>query len=331
MPIVLISPEAYLNKPAPYVEMLRAAGFDVRYPKDPLLTRGLGSEEQTIDELRGASAIIAGGEFFSDRVLAALPELRVIARAGVGYDRVDVPACTRHGVLLTITPTANHDAVAEQALALIFAVAKRIVFYDKALRSGRWPRELTQPLRGQTLGVLGLGRIGRSTAVRAMLLGMKVIATEPYPNVSFVQANRIELVDFDTLLARSDYLSIHCPLNEQSRGLFNKSVFAKMKPGSVLVNTSRGGLVVEADLLAALRSGHLRAAGLDVFEQEPPAPDNPLFQLDNVVLSPHIAGNDDRSSEDMGIECARCIITLHEGGWPDGAVVNDELKGKWKW
>jgi D-3-phosphoglycerate dehydrogenase/(S)-sulfolactate dehydrogenase len=331
MPVALITPELMRHKPAPYVDILRAGGFEVRYSKDPFFTRGLGSEQQTIDEYRGVSAAIAGGEHITPGVLAALPELRVVARAGVGFDRVDVPACTRHGVVVTITPTANHEAVAEHALALIFAFAKRIVVGDKATRAGQWPRDLLRPIRGQTLGLLGLGRIGRSTAVRAKLLGMNVIATEKYPNESFVRANAIELVDFDTLLARSDYLSVHCPLNDETRGLLNRQAFAKMKPGSVLVNTSRGGTVVEADLVAALRSGHLGGAALDVFEQEPPARDNPLFAIDNVVLSPHIAGTDTRSMEDMGIECAQCIVKLHRGEWPEGAVVNEELRGRWRW
>jgi D-3-phosphoglycerate dehydrogenase len=331
MPVALITPELMRHKPAPYVDILREGGFEVRYSKDAFFTRGLGSEQQTIDEYRGVAAAIAGGEHINPGVLAALPELRVVARAGVGFDRVDVPACTRHGVVVTITPTANHEAVAEHALALIFAFAKKIVFNDKATRAGKWPRDLLLPIRGQTLGLLGLGRIGRSTAVRAKLLGMNVIATEKYPNDAFVRANGIELVDFDTLLARSDYLSVHCPLNDETRGMLNRQAFAKMKPGSVLVNTSRGGTVIEADLVAALRSGHLGGAALDVFEEEPPAKDNPLFAMDNVVLSPHIAGTDTRSMEDMGIECAQCIVKLRRGEWPVGAVVNDELRGGWKW
>jgi D-3-phosphoglycerate dehydrogenase/(S)-sulfolactate dehydrogenase len=277
------------------------------------------------------SAAIVGGEHITEGVLSALPELRVVARAGVGFDRVNIAACTRRGVVVTITPTANHEAVAEHTLALIFAVAKRIVANDKATRSGAWPRELCRPIRGQTLGVMGLGRIGRSTAVRAKLLGMQVIATEMCPNQSFVRANGIELVDFDALLARSDYLTIHCPLNEQTRCIFNRAALAKMKPGSVLVNTSRGGTVVEADLVAALRSGHLGGAALDVFEQEPTSKDNPLFAMDNVVISPHLAGTDTRSMEDMGIECACNITTLYRGGWPEGAVVNEELRSGWKW
>lgn len=320
-----------LGVQAPYVTILKAGGFDIRYPKNPQLARGLVTAEETIAELRGMNAIIAGGEFFTPAVIAALPELRVIARAGVGYDRVNVPAATEHRVALTITPTANHEAVAEHVFAILLASAKHVVRDDKNLRAGQWSRQLTQPVRGQTLGLLGLGRIGRSTAVRGVAMGMKVIAHETYPNQEFVKANRIELVDLDTLLARSDYLSLHCPLNDQTRGMVNAAFLAKMKPGSTLVNSARGGLVVEKDLIAALRNGHLRGAALDVFEEEPTRADNPLFALDNVVATPHLAGTDALSLENMGIECAESIVALHQERWPEGAVVNNELRKGWKW
>jgi len=331
MPTVLITPESMRDQPAPYVDSLSRAGFEVRYPENPELSRGLTTDEETIAELEGVAAVLAGGELFNRRVMTALPELRVIARVGVGYDRVDVAAATERGIVVTITPTANHEAVAEQTLALLFAVAKRLVVNDQATRAGHWRRTLTRPVRGQTLGILGLGRIGRSMALRGLGVGMKVLATETYPDEEFVAKHGIELVNLETLLASSDYLSIHCPLNDETRGMFNAELFAKMKPNSVLLNTSRGPLVVEADLLRALEEGPLGAAGLDVFEQEPTSPENPLFKLDNVVVSPHIAGTDSRSMEDMGIEAAGCITTLQNGKWPTGAVVNDELRENWKW
>ena len=134
----------------------------------------------------------------------------------------------------------------------------------------------------------------------------------------------IELVDFDSLLAQSDYLSIHCPLNADTRGRFDKSAFAKMKTTCVLINAARGGIVVESDLIEALKSGNLRGAGLDCLEEEPPSPNNPLFQMDHVVFTPHVASADYRSQEDMGIEAADCIIKLHTGEWPTAAVVNND-------
>jgi D-3-phosphoglycerate dehydrogenase len=139
------------------------------------------------------------------------------------------------------------------------------------------------------------------------------------------------MVGFDSLLQQSDFVSLHCPLSDDTRGLMNAAAFAKMKPGSVFINTARGGLVVESELIAALESGHLGGAGLDVFEREPPDPKNPLFRMDQVVVTPHLGGADSQSIADMGAEAARCAVSLYRGQWPDGAVVNDSLKNGWRW
>lgn len=331
MPVVFITPEALVNVRGPWVPLLEQAGLTIAYPEDPTFTRGLCGPDETVRVLSPASAVIAGGEYFTPEVLAHLPKLRVIARAGVGYDRVDIPAATSRKISVTITPTANHEGVAEQAFALIFAVAKGVVVNDARTRSGQWSSGLTEPLRGATLGLFGLGRIGRSTAIRGRAMGMTVIATETYPDLDFARQYGVELVDFDTLLARSDYLSLHCPHNAQTDRMFNRDVFSRMKRGSVLINTARGRIVVEADLLAALEQGHLAGAGLDVYENEPASADNPLFALKNVVVSPHLAGADRLSQENMAIEAAQCIAKLYRGDWPAGAVVNDELRAGWKW
>lgn len=332
MPVALITPEEMIRTPGPEAGILRDAGFEVRYPADTTFTRGLGTEEETIRVLAGISALLAGGEHLTAKVFAAVPDLRVVARAGVGFDRVDVPAATKHKVVVTITPTANHAAVAEHTLALIFGVARSVALNDRVLRSGQWIRRTLQPVRGRTIGLVGLGRIGRSTASRCAALGMKVIAHELYPDAKFVKEQGIELVDFQTLLKRSDFVSVHCPLNDETRGLMNAAAFALMKLGSIFINTARGGLVVEADLIAALQSGHLGGAGLDVFEQEPTDPGNPLFKMDNVVVCPHLGGGDVQSIADMGAEAARSIVSLHRGQWaPDAAVLNGSLKEGWRW
>lgn len=327
----MITPEEMIRTPGPEAQILREAGFEIRYPEDSTFTRGLMGEDATIRILLDVQGLIAGGEVLTPKVLAALPNLRVVARAGVGYDRVDIPAATKNGVAVTITPTANHAAVAEHTLALLLGLTRSIVVNDRTMRSGQWLRRTLKPIRGKTIGIVGLGRIGRSTASRCAALGMKVLAHELYPDAEFVKAHGIELVDFPTLLKRSDVVSLHCPLNEMTKGLMNAAAFAQMKPGSIFINTARGGLVVEADLIAALKSGHLWGAGLDVFEQEPTDPNNPLFKMDNVIVCPHLAGGDDQSLADMGAEAARSIVTLYRGGWPDGAVLNTELKGHWRW
>ena len=331
MPTVLITPERLRDQPGPHLDLLRDAGFDVQFPGNPLLARGLCSDEETIEELKNIDATLASTENYNQTVLAALPELKVIARTGVGYDRVDVPFATERRVAVCITPNSNHEAVAEVALGLMFATSKAVVQNDKRVRAGEWPRDILMPIRGRTLGIFGLGRIGRSTAIRAQSLGMRVIATEQFPDTAFVSERGIELVEFDQLLERSDYLTIHAPLTDETRGLFNRDVFRKMKSGSVLINTARGPLVVEKDLCEFLQSGHLRAAGLDVFEREPPEGDNPLFTLDNVVLSPHLAGADETSSVAMSVEAADNIVKLSKHEWPVGAVINHVLQDNWSW
>ena len=331
MPTVVISYDDKFDETRAFVSMLRGQGFEVRIVGDVRFAQGLASDEEEIEALLGASAVIARGERYPARVLTSLPGLRVVARLGVGFDKVDLAAATANGIAVTITPNSNHDAVAEHAMALILALAKFVVTGDKAMRDGQWPNMSRRPLRGSTLGIVGLGRIGRSLAVRALAMKMRVIATETQPNVSFVQENDIQLADLDTLLGRADHVSLNCPLNDETRGMINSQKLALMRDGAALINTARGGLVVEADLVDALASGRIAGAGLDVFEQEPTEPMNPLYALDNVVVSPHVAGNDVLSVEEMGREAAQCIIDLSEGRWPDGAVVNDELKGNWRW
>ena len=331
MPTILISSDGRLDRNGPHVRLLEEAGFGVRYSEGLDFPRGLAGEQATIEQLQGVNAVLAWGEKYTRGVLAALPDLRVIARIGVGLDSVDIPTATERGVAVTVTPTANHEAVAEHTMALLFAVAKSIPQDDKATRAGEWPIELHQPIRGKTLGIVGLGRIGRSAAVRAVAMRMKVIATEKYPDQAFVEQHGIELIDLDALLARSHYVSLHCPLSEETRGLIDRQRLARMRRDGVLINTARGGLVVAEHLLEALTSGQLRAAALDVFEREPASADNPLFQLDNVVISSHTAGTDTLSMENMGIEAAQCIIELSRGRWPDEAAVNGELKSSWTW
>ena len=328
---VLFSSDQAPDSGAPGPAMLRNAGFEVVFPADREFARGLTTEDQNIAQLRGVAAVVAWSEAYSRNVLSALPDLRVVARAGVGYDQVDVAAAIDRNIVVTITPTANYEAVAEHTMALILAVAKSIVSCDKDMRSGGWPGSSRTPIRGTTLGIVGLGRIGRSTAVRARAMRMNVIAAELVPDTVFAEEHDIELVDLDTLLTRADYVSLHCPLSDNTRGMMHREKFALMKQDSVFINTARGGLVVERDLVEVLSSGRLRAAGLDVFEREPTRADNPLFAFDNVVVSSHKAGDDVLAVENMGIEAVQSIIDLSQGRWPDGAVINTELKESFRW
>ncbi len=328
MPTVVVRGES--TKPT-HVRMLEEAGFELRVLADESFSRGLTGDAHVVEVLSGASAVIAHGEVYSAAVLESLPDLRVVARSGVGFDRVDIAAATANDVVVTITPTANHESVAEHALTLIMSLAKFLVSGDRSTRGGAWSREQRRPLRGSTLGIVGLGRIGRSLAVRALGLKLQVIAAEVYPDKAFVEQRGIELVDLDTLLERADFVSIHLPLTDETRGIIDGGKLGLMKQSAFIVNTARGELIVEADLVEAIRSGQITGAGIDVFEREPTDSNNPLFELDNVIVSPHVAGIDDVSTEDMGTEAAKSIIDLSQGRWPEGAVVNADLKGDWRW
>lgn len=331
MPVVLITPQALQDPSSSYARRLREAGFEVRYPSNPEVTLGTTGVDEVIAEWRGAHGVLTGGEHCTRQLIDALPDLRVIARVGVGYDRVDVEAATARGVAVTITPNSNHECVAEHALALLFAAARSIAHHDRMMRAGEWPRSNLVPLRGRTLGILGLGRIGRSLAVRARALGMAVLACDELADEEFAAGHDVEIVDLDGLLARSDFVSLHCPLNGATESMFDASLFAKMKPGSIFINTARGGLVVEDDLVAALDSGHIGAAGLDVFVEEPLPAGHALLGIGNVVLAPHLGGADATSIENMGLESADNIIRLHREDWPGGNVVNADLGPAWKW
>ena len=265
--------------------------------------------------------------------MEAAPRLRAIARTGVGYDAVDVEAATARKIAVTITPGANQEAVAEQTFALLLGLVKDVASSDREIRGGIWNRSpLPRPRSaGGRLVIVGMGRIGRAVATRAVAFGMRVVAFELVADPEFDARYGITRVSFDELLAVSDVVSLHLPLLEATRGLFNSSTFSKMKPGALLINTSRGGLIVEADLVEALRSGHLGGAGLDVFQREPPEADNPLWSLPNLVLTPHLAGVDTRSMADMAEMAARTLVELYQGRWPAHCVVNPEVAPGWKW
>jgi phosphoglycerate dehydrogenase-like enzyme len=327
MPKVMITPAALAELRGPFLELLRASGMEIVYPKrTPQL-----NEEELLEALPGISATVAGSEPYTRRVIAARPDLRVVARVGVGYDAVDLAAATEHGVAVAIAPGTNHDGVAEHTFALILALAKRVVLHDIGLREGRWPRQTNLPIRDQVLGIVGLGRIGKSVALRGLAFKMRIIAYEPAPDLKFVEQHGIKLAPLNQVIAEADYLTLHLPLMPETRYLIRRETLALMKPTSFLINTARGGMVCEADLIEALRSGKLAGAGLDVFEKEPANQDNPLFGMDNVVATPHTAGGDWRSRDEMAYAAAKAIVALSRGEWPAEQIVNPEVRAKFRW
>lgn len=250
-------------------------------------------------------------------VIEAAKRLRIIGRAGVGVDNIDLDAATRHGVLVLNAPTGNTIAAAEHAIAMMLALVRNIPAADQSLRQGRWERSrfLGTELREKTLGLLGLGKIGVEVArIAGSGLGMRVLAHDPLVSPERAEQAGAELVDFDTLLRQADVLSVHVPLNETTRGIIGATALATMKRGARLINVARGGIVDESGLVEALRSGHLAGAAIDVFATEPPPPDHPLLQLPNVVVTPHLGASTVEAQVNVAQDVAEQIVAVLGGG-----------------
>jgi D-3-phosphoglycerate dehydrogenase len=329
MPKVLVCAREAAQVTDRFHDVLEVAGLTPVYPSTGKPTQL--TEEELLTALDGIEATVAGSEPYTARVLAAHPQLRVIGRVGVGYDAVDVAAATARGIIVTIAPGTNHGSVAEHTFALMLGFTRYLPMRHHAIATGGWPRSMGLPLRGRTLGLAGLGRIGKAVATRAIAFEMRVIAYDPIPDTAFCSTHGIALVSFEKLLAESDFLSLHLPSTPQTRHLINRDTLAKMKPHAVLVNTSRGGLVCEADLVPALKEKKIGGAVLDVFEQEPLPPDHPIRGLDNVVLTPHNAGVDILSLGDMARSAAEAVASLKKGEWPAEKVVNPEARAGFRW
>jgi phosphoglycerate dehydrogenase-like enzyme len=317
----------WINRPGEYSEILAEAGFEVVYPP---AGHDL-SQRDTLDRvLAGIDAVVASTEPLTREVLAA-SQLRVVARSGVGYDSVDVAAASELGIVVTITPGAVDDSVAEHTIAMLLCLTRGLILRDRQLRTGDWTRKSLPRLAGKTMGILGLGRTGKQVVFRALGLKMKVIAYDPCPDHSFAAEQGVLLCSFDELLREADVVSLHLPSTAETADIINAESLAKMKRGAILVNTSRGATVDEQALCQALRRGRLFGAALDVFKKEPLPLDSPLLELENVVLCNHAAGLDEVSEVAMTSTAARCIVDLFQGRWPAPCVVNKELQGRWSW
>jgi D-3-phosphoglycerate dehydrogenase / 2-oxoglutarate reductase len=264
---------------------------------------------ELLPAIAGVDAILVRSATKVDaEALAAAHRLRVIARAGVGLDNVDVKAATQAGVMVVNAPTSNIVSAAELAVALMLAAARNIAPAHAALKNGEWKRSKYSgiELYEKTVGIVGLGRIGVLVAQRLSAFGMSVIAYDPYVQAGRAAQMGVRLVDLDTLLAESDFMSVHLPKTPETSGLIGADQLAKAKSSLVLVNAARGGIVDEAALFDALKTGRIAAAGLDVFAKEP-CTDSPLFELENVVATPHLGASTDEAQEKAGIAVARSV------------------------
>ncbi len=276
----------------------------------------------------GAQAVLVGLETIDEALLERAPELKVVSRFGVGYDTVDIPACTRRGVVVGVTNGGNDLAVAEHTMMLLLAVARRTIEMDSSVRAGGWMIREGRPmgeLAGRTVLVVGYGRIGTRVARFCAAFGMRVMVCDPaFPVPRIAADGHIPVTDIAVALPEVDVLTLHCPLSDTTHHLINREMLGLMKPTAWLINAARGPLVDEAALVAALRSGKLEAAGLDVQMREPPDPANPLLQLSNVVLSPHNAAAPIECYEKMSVRAAKNMLELFDGMLDPGFVVNPE-------
>jgi len=263
--------------------------------------------------------------------IAAAPILRVAARIGVGYDAVEIPALTARGIPLMVVGTANSVSVAEHAIFMMYALAKKVMFQDQAVRDNRWQDRwngIPVDLAERTLLIVGFGRIGTRTAKRCLAMDMRVMVYDPYVPAATIKAACCEpVIDLDAAVSKADVVTIHCPKSPETVGLFNAARLARMKPSAYIVNTARGGIIDEVALHAALSTGKLAGAGIDVFDKEPTPADNPLLKLPNTIVSAHMAGVTTESMDRMSVATVKNILSVLDGTPNKENAVNREVFG----
>jgi D-3-phosphoglycerate dehydrogenase len=324
MPKVLITARYFAVDPEP-IELLCTHGCELVHSDiDWTLGDGNVSEGRAIALLQDVDAAIISSLPVTDHVLAHAGKLKVIAIRGVGSDSVDIPAATARGIPVIVAPGFT-ESVADYTFALMLAVTRQVTLADRLVRDGRWEVLVSINICGKTLGIVGLGRIGKAVARRARGFDMTIVATDLVQDEAFAWQYGVTYLPLPELLQRADIVSINAPLSGETRHLIDSQALRLMKPSAYLINTARGGLVDEQALAAALREGRLAGAGLDVFQQEP-LQHNPFQGLDNVVLSPHLAAYSYEGLRDTGVLAAQGVVTVLGGGRPDAAVlVNPEV------
>jgi D-3-phosphoglycerate dehydrogenase / 2-oxoglutarate reductase len=277
------------------VELLKKTGWNIVQTTKETLQGELGDADALI--VRSATKVTA-------ELLDKAPHLRVVGRAGVGVDNIDLDEATKRGVLVMSTPGGSSVSVAEHTFALLLAMVRQVPKFDAAMREGKWEKSSSgAEVRGKTLGLVGLGRIGSEVATRAVAFDMRIVAFDPYISESAGRELSVELMPLEKLLAESDFISLHTAVSPQTQNMINAATIAQMKKGVRIVNAARGELINEADLAAALKSGQVAGAALDVFAEEPPK-NSPLIGLPNVICTPHVAGSTAEAQEELGIQVA---------------------------
>ena len=277
-----------------------------------------------------AAMVVRSETKVTKRVIEAAPELRVVGRAGVGVDNVDVETATQRGIVVMNTPGGNTISTAELTFSMLMALARKIPQAHGSMKAGEWNRKEFQgvELYNKTLGVLGMGRIGSEVARRAIAFGMRVLAYDPYLSLSRAKALQVELVELDEIYARADFITVHMPMSDETRGMINAAAFAKMKKGVRVLNCARGGIIQEQDLYDAIKSGRVAGAALDVYETEPLPKEFPLRDLPQVIMTPHLGASTEEAQENVGIEVAEAITDYLVRGAVRNAVNLPNLDAK---
>lgn len=300
---VLVTPRSFGKTDPEAFGLLERAGFEV-VRND---TGGILNAAQLAERLVGCDGVILGVDPLSAEVLAAAPALRAVAKYGVGTDNIDLAECERRGIKISITAGANANAVADYAFALLLAVSRKVLPTDAMCRRGDWSKTTTIDVYGKTLGLIGLGAVGKGVARRASGFDMRILAYDLTWDEAWAQSTGIERAGLERVCRESDFISVHVPLTDQTRDMIAAKEIAMMKPACVIINTARGGIISEPDLLNALRKKRIYGAGIDAFSAEPP--DDPAwYSLENVVIGSHCAASTVGATEAMGRMAAKNII-----------------------
>lgn len=290
-------------------------------------------EDTVIRCVSDADAIMTTAIPVTEKILEAAKKCKIVASTGVGYNKIDILAAAKRGIYVTNVPAKYWcaDEVSDHALALMLAIQRKVTFFNQKMKEGVWKAALSQAkpifsLRGQTYGLVAFGDIARAEAKKAQVFGFNVIATDPFVNPEEANQYGVELVDFDKLLEISDVISIHTPLLESTYHMFNEETIGKMKNTAYLVNTARGAVVDQGALYNALKSGKIAGAGLDVLEDEPPKVNEPLFTLDNVIITPHVGSESESSFTKARKRVSEEIVAVLKGGQPKSWVNREEMR-----
>jgi D-3-phosphoglycerate dehydrogenase / 2-oxoglutarate reductase len=299
--------------------------FDVTVLKDRL------PEAELLPLVGDVEAMVVRSETkITKKLIEAAPKLRVVGRAGVGVDNVDVEAATQRGIVVMNTPSGNTISTAELTFSMLMALARKIPQAHASMKAGEWNRKAFSgvELYNKTLGILGMGRIGTEVARRAIVFGMRVLAYDPYLTPSRANALQVELVELDEIYSRCDFITVHMPMSDETKGMVNTAAFAKMKQGVRVLNCARGGIINETDLVEAIKSGKVAGAALDVYETEPLPKDHPLRGLPQVIMTPHLGASTEEAQENVGIEVAEAITDFLLNGAVRNAVNLPNLDAK---